>query len=138
LSNRQRAKKGRQAGGKATRDQIPEREDRLDTDVVSERSKVLSKKGGREHRAVPRAAKVAGVSERTVRDWLSRIDKDAKEARNKRIFNLWLACWQNTEIANEVSLSAPQITEIVSNFGIGNLARTEGVHAEHVRGGPGL
>jgi hypothetical protein len=27
------------------------------------------------------------VSERTIRDWLSRIDKDAKEARNRRIFD---------------------------------------------------
>lgn len=28
------------------------------------------------------------ISERTIRDWLSRIDKDSKEARNRRIFDL--------------------------------------------------
>jgi len=38
-------------------------------------------------------AKILSVSERTIRDWLSRIDKDTKEARNKRIFDLWLACY---------------------------------------------
>ena len=31
-------------------------------------------------------ASALSVSERTVRNWLSRIDKDAKEARDKRIF----------------------------------------------------
>ena len=44
-------------------------------------------------------ATLLSVSERTVRDWLSRIDKDAKEARNKRIFEMWLACWTLEEIA---------------------------------------
>ncbi len=38
-------------------------------------------------------AKILSVSERFVRDWLSRMDKDAKEARNRRIFEMWLACW---------------------------------------------
>ncbi len=39
-----------------------------------------------------RLAQILSVSERTVRDWLSRMDKDAKEARNRRIFEAWLAC----------------------------------------------
>jgi len=38
-----------------------------------------------------RLAKILSVSERTIRNWLSRIDKDAKESRDKRIFDLWLA-----------------------------------------------
>jgi len=37
-------------------------------------------------------AKILSVSERAVRDWLSRMDKDAKDARKVRIFELWLAC----------------------------------------------
>ena len=36
------------------------------------------------------------------------IDKDSKAARDKRIFDLWLACWTQAEIAAEVS--APQKT----------------------------
>jgi len=40
-----------------------------------------------------------------IRDWLSRVDKDAKEARNKRIFDLWLACWTQQEIADAVGIT---------------------------------
>jgi hypothetical protein len=34
-------------------------------------------------------------------NWLSRIDKDAKEARNKRIFDMWMACHTQEEIAKK-------------------------------------
>lgn len=50
-------------------------------------------------------AKILSVSERTVRDWLGRIDKDAKEARKQRIFDLWLAGWTQQEIADAVGLT---------------------------------
>ncbi len=46
-------------------------------------------------------------------------------ARDRNIFNLWLACWENKEIGEEVCLSPAQLTEITSKFGIGNLAKTE-------------
>lgn len=49
-----------------------------------------------------RLARVLSVSDRTVRDWLSRTDKDAKERRDQRIFDLWLACWTQEEIAADV------------------------------------
>jgi hypothetical protein len=41
-------------------------------------------------------------SDRTVRDWLSRIDKDSKEARNRRIFDMWMACYTQEEISAEI------------------------------------
>lgn len=44
-------------------------------------------------------ASMLSVGERTVRNWLSRIDKDAKEARDKRIYAAWLACRTQQEIA---------------------------------------
>lgn len=47
-------------------------------------------------------AKILSVSDRTVREWLSRIDKDAKADRDKRIFDLWMQCWTNLEIAEAV------------------------------------
>jgi ParB-like chromosome segregation protein Spo0J len=50
-------------------------------------------------------AKILSVSERTVRGWLSRIDKDAKEERNRKIFSMWLACHTQQEIAEEVNLN---------------------------------
>lgn len=76
-------------------------------------------------------AKILSVSDRTVRDWLSRVDKDAKEARNRKIFDMWLACYEQKEIAEAVGVSAPQVTEITSKFGIGELAKTEVSAAEH-------
>ena len=47
-------------------------------------------------------ARILSVSERTVRGWLSRIDKDAKEARNRRIFEMWMAWHQQEQIAEAV------------------------------------
>ncbi len=44
-------------------------------------------------------AKILSVSERTVRGWLSDVDKRAKDARNDRIFNQWLACRTFDEIS---------------------------------------
>lgn len=46
--------------------------------------------------------KILSVPKRTLRDWLSRIDKDEKEARNKRIFDLWMACYTEKEIAEVI------------------------------------
>lgn len=81
--------------------------------------------------AKKRLAKILSVSERTVREWLSRIDKDSKEARDRRIFDLWLACTENKDIAESVGLSQPQLSEIVSKFGNGSIAKTELASAEH-------
>ena len=52
------------------------------------------------------------ISERTVRNWLKRIDKDAKEARNKRIFDMWLACHTQQEIADAEGIRWPAVDNI--------------------------
>jgi hypothetical protein len=39
------------------------------------------------------------------RGWLSRIDKDSKEARDKRIFELWMACYTQKEIGEREGLT---------------------------------
>lgn len=58
-------------------------------------------------------AKILSVSERTIRDWLSRIEKDAKEARNKKIFDLWLSCYTQEEIAGMVGCDQKTVTNII-------------------------
>ena len=63
-----------------------------------------------------RLATVLSVSERTVREWLSRIDKDTKEARDRRIFDLWLACWTQEEIAREVGCEQKEASRCVEGF----------------------
>jgi ParB-like chromosome segregation protein Spo0J len=78
-----------------------------------------------------RLAQILSVTDRTVHNWLSRIDKDAKDARDKRIFGMWLACRTQQEIADETGLSQPQVAEITGNIGFGNLAVSDKAAAEH-------
>lgn len=59
-------------------------------------------------------ASMLSVSERTVRDWLSRIDKDSKDARDKRIFAAWLACHTQQEIADVEGVSETYARESIS------------------------
>jgi DNA-binding CsgD family transcriptional regulator len=63
-----------------------------------------------------RLAAILSVSERTVRDWLSRIDKDAKEKRNERIFDLWMACYTQAEIADAVNCSEQPVKDVISDI----------------------
>lgn len=77
-------------------------------------------------------AKILSVSERTVRDWLSRMDKDAKEARNRRIFEMWMACYTQQEIADAVGMTNQQVSQITAELPeIGKLAKTDAAAAEH-------
>jgi hypothetical protein len=52
---------------------------------------------------------------------LSRIDKDAKEKRNERIFDLWMACYTQAEIADAVNVTQPVVADFIGN---GNPAET--------------
>jgi hypothetical protein len=73
-----------------------------------------------------------GVSERTVRNWLTRIDKDAKEARNRRIFDLWMACHTQQEIAEAEGIDQGDLSKMATGFmEIGNLAKNHKASAEH-------
>jgi len=77
--------------------------------------------------------KILSVSERTIRNWLSRIDKDAKEARNKRIFEMWLACYTQEEIAEAVGIERSTVTKMAEEFvKIGNLAENHKAAANHL------
>jgi hypothetical protein len=77
-------------------------------------------------------AKLLSVSDRTIREWLSRIDKDTKAARNKRIFELWLACRTQEEIAGAVDCSRDVVQAKTDGFvEIGNLAEIHKADANH-------
>lgn len=54
-------------------------------------------------------ARILSVSEETIRKWLSRIDKDAKDARRKRVFALWLASYTQEEIAELCECSRDEV-----------------------------
>lgn len=44
------------------------------------------------------------------------MDKDAKESRNRRIFELWLACWTQKEIADECDCSQQEVDKQIKSF----------------------
>ena len=50
-------------------------------------------------------ARLFSVSERTLSRWTSRRDKDLKAERNRRIADMWLACYTEAEIAEAVGVS---------------------------------
>jgi ParB-like chromosome segregation protein Spo0J len=81
--------------------------------------------------AKKRLAGILSVSERTIRDWLSRMDKDAKESRDRKIFDLWLACWTQEEIASEVSISQAEVAKSIPNGESADLNKTQLAAAEH-------
>lgn len=56
------------------------------------------------------------VSKRTLRGWLARIDKDAKARRDRRIFQMHMACYTQQEIAEAVGCSQPEVTKILSQM----------------------
>ena len=63
---------------------------------------------------------------------LSRIDKDSKEARNKRIFDLWLACWTQQEIADEVGISRKEVERSLGQNGeLAELSKPDQSAATH-------
>lgn len=61
---------------------------------------------------------ILSVSQRTIRDWLSRIDKDTKEARDKTIFDLWLACHTQEEIAEAVGCPRTTVEEVLTKTAV--------------------
>jgi hypothetical protein len=78
-------------------------------------------------------AKILSVSERTVRDWLSRIDKDAKEQRKQKIFDLWLAGWTNKEAAEFVGITEEAVRQSTQEMAdlpkLGKLQQSAADHA---------
>ena len=61
-------------------------------------------------------SQILSVPDRTLRSWLSRIDKDSKEARDKRIFDLWMACYTQEKISVQVGCSKSEVNNICSQM----------------------
>jgi hypothetical protein len=79
-------------------------------------------------------AKILSVSERTVREWLSRIDKDTKEARDRRILEMWMACRTQEEIAEAVGCTRDEVRGALKfgeNGGIAEFPKSDQAAADH-------
>lgn len=55
------------------------------------------------------------VSLRTVNRWTARKDKDLKEQRKQKAFDLWLACWTYDEVATELKNGEATIIEWIND-----------------------
>jgi len=66
------------------------------------------RKGKKEH-----LASILSVPNRTMSSWLSRIDKDTKAKRDRRIFSQWLACYTQEEIAEKEGITKETVSEVV-------------------------
>ena len=64
-----------------------------------------------------------------MRDWLSRVDKDAKEARDKRIFELWLSCCSMDEIAEATGVNKDTVSDVCRK--LADLPKSDKASSEH-------
>ena len=79
-----------------------------------------------------RLEQILSVSDRVIRDWLSRIDKDARQARNQRIFEKWLACWTQEEIAEAENLTQRAVSDVIEEVAtLPKLLKPDKAAAEH-------
>ena len=60
------------------------------------------------------------VSERTIREWLSRIDKDSKAALRKQAFDMWLAMATQGEIAATIGYDRSEIARFIQRTIVSN------------------
>ncbi len=64
-------------------------------------------------------AKILSVSDRTIRDWLSRMDKDAKADLRRLAFDMWLACYTHEEIAEKVGYKRRTVSDFLETVAFG-------------------
>ena len=58
-------------------------------------------------------AELFSVTLRTISRWTERRDKDAKVARDRKIADMWLACYTEDEIAAETEISKATVSEAI-------------------------
>lgn len=61
-------------------------------------------------------AATLSVGKKKVSEWLSRTVKEQKDRRNKIIFDMWLSCYSQQEIADAVGLTQPQTKAVCDGF----------------------
>lgn len=61
-------------------------------------------------------ARILSVTERSVQDWLSRIDKDNKEKRDAAVIGMYLACYSQEEIAVAVGMTQQGVVKVLQRM----------------------
>ena len=77
-------------------------------------------------------SQILSVTEKTIRNWLSRIDKDAKEAAKKQAMDLWLACWTQQDIGDELNVTKQTVSEWMDDLSdFGKVSESGQIVASH-------
>lgn len=77
-------------------------------------------------------ATILSIGLSTIHAWLSNIDADAKAARNRRIFDAWLRCETQEEIAEKENLTSQGVGQILKEFpDLEKLSKSARSTAEH-------
>jgi hypothetical protein len=63
-----------------------------------------------------RIAEVLSVTPRSVSGYLSDIERQMREERKQKIFDMWMACYSQEEIGAETNLTQPQVKAILDTF----------------------
>lgn len=75
-------------------------------------------------------AETLSVGKTKISEWLSRTVKDNKEKRDRKIFDLWLACWTQEEIAEAVGVEKQRVGEVICPD-LASLPKADKAAAEH-------
>lgn len=77
-------------------------------------------------------AATLSVTERTVRNWLTNIDKRLKDDRDATIRDMWLACYTQQEIADDVGVSQSEVDRETKDLPkLENFPKRVKLHAEY-------
>ena len=76
-------------------------------------------------------AKILAVPMRTMRSWLERKDTTLRQEREKKIYDLWLACYTSEEIANMVGISDSEVKKTAVSFQTAELPKGTILQASH-------
>jgi len=93
--------------------------------LTSIEKKTLARNLYKQSRSEVEIKQVLSISERTIRDYLKDMKAKEDESRDKRILELYLACWTQEEIAKEIQVDDTTISKILTNLKNGELAKIQ-------------
>ena len=74
---------------------------------------------------------VFSVTQQTINNWTSDIDKQTKAERSEKIFDMWLACYSETQIAEVVEVDQKTVNNTIQEFRkLSKLGKIPNLHAE--------
>ena len=78
-------------------------------------------------------ASMLAITERSVNSYVETMDRKAREQRKQTIYDLWMACYTQQEIADTVGVAQPTVVNEIKNFiKNGKLSKIDKIHADYL------